>query len=193
MMKKIFCCFIFLLTLLNATYGFCNAVDLPLKLTISKVADKNKSTIVEIKIINISEQYVAFDNRMFFEKYEDRVVPLSELRLYVDKGNGFEKMTYIGEPYSFKLSPANPNRFLFLGSNHLWGIIADIESQFNCNFPRGNYRIKAVFENRSRSWMYKYFNKETISQMHIDEPNIFDGLIESNILSIEIGGKAKSK
>lgn len=74
-----------------------------------------------------------------------------------------------------------------MGPNYIWGLEVDLESLFILDFPKGNYVIKAVFENRSRSWMYKYYKKEEIDKMHVDEQNIFDGVIESNCLNIEIG------
>jgi hypothetical protein len=190
-MKITFCCLIFLLNLLNPSFGFCEENKSSLKLVISSITDdKNKNSITEVKIINTGNQYVAFDQNIFFENNIEISVPhlpLSELRFYIDKGKGFERLMYNPGTYYPSFSRSDPNKFLILGPNYIWGLEINLGEHFNCNFLKGNYRIKAVFENRSRSWMYKYFNKTEISQMHIDESKIFDGIIESNILYVEIG------
>jgi hypothetical protein len=187
-MKIIFCCLIFGLTLLNSTLGFCDANESSLKLVISEVPDNNKSTIIEVKIINTSKEYVAFYNKIFFtDLSKNLVLPLSELRFYVDKGKGFERLQFnaqVSYPY-FQI--VDPKLFLYLGPQYLLGLEVDLNSQFKFDFPKGNYIIKAVFENRSRSWMTNFFSKEEILKMHIYEPEIFDGVIESNPLTIEIG------
>jgi len=191
-MKNIFCCLIFLLTLLNATFRFCEADESSLKLVISQVPGENKSSIIEVKIKNISEQYVNFFNDMIF--FEDNskflVLPLSELRFYVDKGNGFERLIYPSGAHYPYFNRADPRRFISLAPQCLWGFEVDLESKFKFEFPKGHYSIKAVFENRSRSWMSKYvtdfFSKEEISDMPAEE-HVFDGVIESNYLNIEIG------
>jgi hypothetical protein len=187
-MKRISCCLIFILTFFTATFGVCGANAAPLRLMISKTIDKNKSTIVEVKIKNVGEQYVAFENVIFYQDNSGvGTMPLSELRFYIDKGKGYERLIYPPDAFFPNFEPADPKNFFILGPNYLWGLEIDLETKFQINFPKGNYEIKAVFENRSRSWMYKHYNKEKISQMHINEKNIFDGMIESNSLNIEIG------
>jgi hypothetical protein len=189
-MKITSCCLIFLLIFLNATFGFCGKNDPVLKLEISRSPDYAKCTVIEAKIMNTGEQYVSFNGYLFLENNIEISVPhlpLSELRFYIDKGIGFERLIYKSRDDYPSFSRADPKKFLILGSKYIWGLEVDLENQFICNFPRGNYRIKAVFENRSRSWMYAYFTKEEISQMHVDESRIFDGVIESNILNVEIG------
>jgi hypothetical protein len=189
-MKMTFCYLIFLLTLFNATLGFCDGNESSLKLLISKVPDKNKDTIVEVKVVNVSNQLVAFFNDIFYQDNSVmRQLPLSELRFYINKGKGFERLIHPPESYFPYFKPADPNNFLILGPDYIWGVNVYLERLFKMDFPKGNYIIKAEFENRSRSWMYKYFKKEEISQMHVVDPQIiiFDGVIESNYLNIEIG------
>jgi|WetSurMetagenome_2_1015567.scaffolds.fasta_scaffold60648_4 hypothetical protein len=195
-MKRIFCCFIFLSTLLNASFSFCNADESSLKLMISEVPDNNKSKIIEVKFINVSKQYVAFYNEIFFKfknVYLDiPIMPISELRFYIDKGNGFERLEYSPkvEGNLIYYNRADPRDFLFLNPKYLWGFLIDLENEFQFDFPKGNYTLKAVYENRSRSWMAKhvteFFSKEEISDMPTEE-HVFDGVIESNSLNIEIG------
>jgi len=189
-MKMILSCLIFLLILSSVTFGFCDANESSLKLVISKVPDKN--TIVEVKIKNISNEYVVFDNEWIcFDNIDTLSIPFSELRLYIDKGEGFERLILNTDKNYPVFKIADPRLFLFLNPGDFWGIEVDLESEFNIDFPKGNYIIKVVFENRSRSWMNKwvteFFSKEQISQMHFERQNVFDGIIESNYLNIEIG------
>jgi hypothetical protein len=180
---------IFLLMLSVATLGFCNEDDSSLKIMISKVPAKNT---IEVKIKNISNDYVVLYNKwIFFENIDTLQLPFSELRFYIDKGKGFERLILKTEKNYPVFNFADPRQFLFLNPGDFWGLELDLESEFKINLSKGNYIIKAVYENRSRSWMNKwvdeYFSKEQISQMHFKRQNVFDGVIESNSLNVEIG------
>jgi hypothetical protein len=186
----------FLLIISNATSGFCDAEELSLKLVISEVPNKNNSKIIEVKFLNSTKQYIAFYNEIFFEFksiYLDiPIIPISELRFYIDKGNGFERLIYFPKTAKNLIyyNRADPRHFYFLYPKYLWGFEIDLEAEYKIDFPKGSYTIKAEFENRSRSWMAKhlmeFFSKEEISDMPTEE-YVFDGVLESNYLNIEIG------
>jgi len=191
-MKKCFfiiVLFVNLFLIISYAHGTTSKMPLALEIELSgKRIKAGDDIIVNVKVVNVSMGYVVFYDRFHLEKIESHgSIPTAHLRFYADHGEGFDEIKYIG-PLEFKLLPPDPNSFLILPPQYFLGKRIIMNNYLNVYRHKGKYSIKAVYENRSLNYIKKLIDDGYLSaeDLEYDINRVFNGVIESNIITIKI-------